>query len=118
RGCVRVVVQRGDRVLDPGDGGGGDAGRAVEDAGYRRLGHPGVLGDVSARDHPTILSPLRGRCGRVCIRIHSGYPTTPERFVEGEIMTAVQSTVLKARTQTEVQRSADPTVQQAVADVI
>ena len=33
-------------------------------------------------------------------------------------MTAVQSTVLKARTQTEVQRSADPTVQQAVADVI
>lgn len=33
-------------------------------------------------------------------------------------MTAVQSTVLKARTQTEVQRSAEPTVQQAVADVI
>ena len=33
-------------------------------------------------------------------------------------MTAVQSTVLKARAQTEVQRSADPTVQQAVADVI
>lgn len=33
-------------------------------------------------------------------------------------MTAVQSTVLKARTQTEVQRSADTTVQQAVADVI
>lgn len=33
-------------------------------------------------------------------------------------MTAVPYTVLKARTQTEVQRSADPTVQQAVADVI